>query len=146
MRRFLALACLALVSAVPARAALNRWTSAGPDAGGPVVALAFSQSQPGTVYAGTYGGVFRSDDHGATWTSASFGLAAFQVSHLEADPLHPGTVYAVTQRGFQRSQDGGGSWQVPVDLRVTAFAMARLSPQSLIAADGTQIYLSFDAG
>jgi photosystem II stability/assembly factor-like uncharacterized protein len=146
MRRFLALACLALVSAVPARAALNRWTSAGPAAGGPVDVLAFDPSQPGTVYAATYGGVFRSEDHGATWTSASFGLAAFQVSHLEVDPLHPGTVYAITQRGFQKSQDGGRNWQVPVDMRVTAFAMSRLSPQNLLAADGTQIYASFDAG
>jgi len=146
MRRTLLLLGFCLLLALPARAALNRWSSAGPAAGGPIVALAFDPSAPGTVYAGTYGGVFRSEDHGATWTSASFGLAAFQVSHLEVDPLHPGTVYAITQRGFQKSQDGGRNWQVPVDLRVTAFAMSRPSPQNLLAADGDQIYLSFDAG
>ena len=146
MRRIFLAALVAMALTVPARAALNRWTSGGPDAGGPVDVLAFDPSQPGTVYAATYGGVFRSEDHGATWTSASFGLAAFQVSHIEVDPLHPGTVYAVTQRGFQKSQDGGRNWQVPVDMRVTAFAMAPSSPQTLHAADGAQIYSSFDAG
>src|SRR5687768_1809317 len=113
MRRFFLVACLALVFTGPARAALNRWSSAGPAAGGPVVSLAFDPSEPGTVYAGTYGGVFRSEDHGATWTAANFGLAGALISQLEVDPTSPGTLWVATNRGLQRSQDRGHSWQVP---------------------------------
>ncbi|HET9229013.1 MAG TPA: hypothetical protein VFR31_20210 [Thermoanaerobaculia bacterium] len=146
MRRIFLAALVAMALTVPARAALNRWTSGGPEAGGPVEALAFDPADPDIVYAGTYGGVFKSEDRGATWTAASLGLAGPQVLHVEVDPSHPGTVYMSTLHGFQRSQDGGRTWQVPTLISVTAFAMARSSPQTLVAASGDQIHLSSDAG
>ena len=146
MRRLFAVACLALIHVAPARAALNRWTSAGPEAGGPVEVLTFDPADPETVYAGTYGGVFRSEDRGVTWTPASFGLAGPQVLQIEVDPSHPGTVYMSSLSGFQRSQDRGQTWQVSTLTGVTAFAMAKSSPQTLVASTGDEIHLSSDAG
>lgn len=111
-RSILFVACLALSvpAAVPAGAALNRWSTGGP-AGGPVDALAFDPFDPAIVYAGTWGGVFRSEDHGATWTAASSGLDRAQVQELAVDPDTPGTVYALTDRGVQKSLDRGLTWQ-----------------------------------
>ena len=147
MHRFLAVACLALVSAVPARAALNRWSSAGPTEGGRIEALAFDPNAPGTVYAGSYGGVFRSEDHGVTWTAASFGLDGAVVTHLEVDPDHPGTVYVATNGGgFQKSTDGGRNWQVPTRSSVTTFALAPSDPQTLYTAEEDAIVKSTDGG
>jgi photosystem II stability/assembly factor-like uncharacterized protein len=146
MRRFFLVACLALVFTAPARAALNRWTSGGPLAGGPVEVLAFDPNDPGTVYAGTYGGVFRSEDHGVTWTAASFGLAGAVVTHIEADPDHPGTVYVATHGGFQKSTDGGRNWQVPTRSFVTTFALAPSDPQTLYAAQEDAVVKSIDGG
>ncbi len=146
MRRFFIVACLAFVFTAPARAALNRWTSAGPVAGGPVVSLAFDPGETGTVYAGTYGGVFRSEDHGATWTTANFGLAGALVSQLEVDPTSPGTLWVATNRGLQRSQDRGHTWQVPTLPFVTAFALDPSHPQTLYASDGNTIRKSTDGG
>jgi len=145
MRRFFLVACLALVFTAPARAGLNRWTTGGPF-GGTVEELAFDPGDPGVVYAGTYGGVFRSEDHGLTWTAAHFGLAGALVIHLEVDPTSPGTLYVATNRGLQRSQDGGRTWQVPTLPFVTAFTLDPSNPQTLYAAEGDTIRKSTDGG
>ena len=49
-------------------AGLNEWTTNGPE-GGPVLSIAIDPATPSTIYAGTYGGVFKSTDSGATWSS-----------------------------------------------------------------------------
>jgi photosystem II stability/assembly factor-like uncharacterized protein len=145
VRSFLGL-CLGLSLASPARAALNRWSSGGPPAGAPIEVLAFDPFVPGTVYAGTYGGVFRSEDNGATWTAANFGLASDIVTGLEADPITPGTLYAATSRGVQRSQDRGLTWQTSAIQGVNAFALDPSNPQTLYAATGDEIFKSTNGG
>lgn len=59
MRRPTFALALALTLASPAPAALNRWSSGGPF-GGQVLALEIDPADPAIVYAGTFGGVFRS--------------------------------------------------------------------------------------
>ena len=76
-----------------------------------VTALAVASSSPGTVYAGTYTGVFRSVDGGESWADRSSGLADPFVLALAIDPSAPGTVYAGTFAGVFRSVDGGGHWE-----------------------------------
>ncbi|HEX5716082.1 MAG TPA: hypothetical protein VF179_07985 [Thermoanaerobaculia bacterium] len=146
MRRFLLVACLALVFTVPARAGLNHWTTGGPF-GGTVEELAFDPGDPGVVYAGTFGGVYRSEDHGATWTSASFGLTDAYIADLEVAPGSPGPLYAATFKGVQRSDDGGRTWQTPTLIGfVRALALAPSNPQTLYAAIGRATYKSTDGG
>lgn len=146
MRRFFLVACLALVFTAPARAALNRWTSGGPF-GGTVEVLAFDPGEPGVVYAGTFGGVFRSADHGATWTAASFGLAGAMVVDIAVAPGSPGTLYTATDAGVQRSDDGGRTWQIPtLDERIDALTLDPSNPQTLYAAVRRAIHKSTDGG
>ena len=72
----------------------NVWTSIGPF-GGSARALAIDSQNPGTVYVGTSGGVFRTTNGGANWSGANSGLPAGYLAHsLVIDPQSPNTAYA----------------------------------------------------
>ncbi len=79
-------------------------------------------ASPETLYLAGLGGIYRSEDQGATWTMLAGGLprlpfgTALAVYSLAADPARPGFLYAGTyQRGVARSTDGGQSWGVGVE-------------------------------
>ncbi len=59
------------------------------------------------------GGVFRSNDGGATWTQAADGLPdGGPAMDLVDDPTNPDRLYAsIRAQGVYRSDDGGVSWQ-----------------------------------
>ncbi len=61
------------------------------------------------VYAGAANGVFFSTDIGASWTSASTGLAD---SDVHALAIHGTTILAGTPKGIFRSTNNGSSWTV----------------------------------
>jgi hypothetical protein len=50
------------------------------------------------LYAGTRGGVFQSNNGGATWAPINEGLADLNILALAMDPQDPGTLYAGTLR------------------------------------------------
>jgi photosystem II stability/assembly factor-like uncharacterized protein len=60
---------------------------------------------------GSGSGVFRSEDGGATWTSASEGLPDRDVVALALGPGHPRTLYASVSGDIYASQDAGASWK-----------------------------------
>ena len=63
---------------------------------------------PGTVYAGAYGGILlKSTNGGESWSESSAGLRAVRVSRLLIDSRNPITICA----GGQNSNDGGQSWK-----------------------------------
>jgi photosystem II stability/assembly factor-like uncharacterized protein len=114
MRTAMRVALIALCSAAaPAavRAGVNEWTSIGPyGPGGNVRALAVDPTAPGTLYAGTEGGVFKTVDAGATWGPVKQGLTSFTVNALALDPSAHLTLYAGTKGGVFKSVDGGATW------------------------------------
>ena len=64
------------------------------------------------------GGVYRSDDGGATWTRTNsdnnLRQRAWYYTHIQADPVDPNTVYALNTRLY-RSVDGGTTYEmIPV--------------------------------
>jgi photosystem II stability/assembly factor-like uncharacterized protein len=83
----------------------------GPE-GGTVTALATLPDQTDLIYAGSWGsGVFKSVDHGDTWTFASHGLTNLFVYSLAIDPTNPDIVYAGTYYdGVYKTVDGGDNW------------------------------------
>src|SRR5439155_20481089 len=84
--------------------------------------IAFDPQSPGTLYAGTDFGAFKSTDGGQSWHVLSSGIKlqypAGWVVALAVDPLVPSNVYAGTGEdecgygsgGVFRSVDGGMSW------------------------------------
>ncbi len=102
------------------------WQKTSPEPFESVLAVAVDPVAISTVYIATgeymagWGGwgagsgtapeVLRSDDGGATWTSANMGLPSDGVRSLAVDPHVSGTLYAGTETGVYRSRDSGRSW------------------------------------
>ena len=96
----------------------DHWTNISHNPGFPTgilgkIGVSVSDSRPSRVYAvveATHGGLYRSDDAGATWhlmnASRSFLYMAFWYMHVVADPQDPDTVY-VPQVTMWKSTDGG---------------------------------------
>ncbi len=140
-------ALLALAVVDSAGAALNRWASAGPPAGGPVLDLAVDPTNTSIVYAATLGGVFRSENRGASWTAANTGLTHALVFDLAVDSTTSGTLYAATSGGVQKSRDHGRTWQVPrLSGGSRAVAVSPSNPKVLYASQQRTVFESNDGG
>ncbi len=101
-----------LLFVAPAGAATDLWTPIGPG-GGEVRALVAAPSNPDVLYTGTQGGgVFKSVDGAATWTSVNSGLTNLVVLALAVHPRNPSIVYAGTLGGgVFKTADGGATWR-----------------------------------
>lgn len=155
--RPLLIGLLLLGSSAPLKAVAGSWSSLGPD-GGPVTALASPVGSPNVIYAGVFGGVFKSVDGGATWKSASRGLDLMSaVGTLAIDPLHPSTLYAGTSTGFRgtetskvgvfKSVDGGATWKPAVlGLDVLKIVIHPRLSQTIFATTAEGLYQSTNGG
>ena len=101
------LVLVALLLASPATAA--EWNFVGPD-GGPVFALALQPGSSNILYAGTWAGVLKSVDGGATWQQSLEPPPVTPVLDIAVDPSHPDTLYAVLGTYLYKSTDGGAHW------------------------------------
>src|SRR5215212_5044131 len=115
--------------------------------------LAQSESNPDTLIAGTFNGIFRSDDAGDTWkqlpTQSTSGL--LHVESLAIDPRTTSTIYAGTFYLPYKSDDGGQSWRsikngIIDDSDIFAIDINPRDPQHIIASACSGIYESKTAG
>ena len=86
------------------------------------VGLAISPVKPSRVWAiieHDSGGVYRSDDAGATWSyinrDRKLRQRAWYYSNIVADPKDTNTIYALNV-GFYRSKDGGRTFREPLNV------------------------------
>jgi photosystem II stability/assembly factor-like uncharacterized protein len=80
---------------------------------GVVIAIAVDPNDPANVYCAAYGGgVFRSQDRGASWTAVNQGLPDRQVFTLAIHPADPSLLYVGTDQGIYYSIDRGTSWKL----------------------------------
>lgn len=102
------------------------WISLGPaDGAGRMTALAPHPADDGTVLAGAAsGGLWRTTDHGESWTPLTDGLSDLSVGAVAYAPSNPEIVYLGTGEaglgsffvpgiGLLRSSDGGETWFLP---------------------------------
>jgi hypothetical protein len=85
-------------------------------------AIAFDQTAPSRVYAGSGegnfyanlgAGVYKSTNGGTSWAVvASSPFVGVGFYDLVVDPKTPATLYAAASNGFYRSTDSGGSWSL----------------------------------
>lgn len=121
----------------------------------------------GRLYAGTYSGVWRSDDGGKTFTQstrpqrATFevarALGGYEVYDVAVSPVDPDVVLAVTRydlrsvprQGIYRSTDGGNRWvlvhQFP-QFPTRAGQLVWTNRDAVYAAWGSSIAISRDGG
>ncbi|MBK9246590.1 MAG: T9SS type A sorting domain-containing protein [Ignavibacteria bacterium] len=90
----------------------------------------------GVVYAGTYGGVFKSTDTAKTWTAVNNGLPDLEIGGLAFKGT---TLYAGTGvNGLYSSTNNGTSWS-----KVGSLTINRINA---IATDGTRLYVGAGGG
>lgn len=118
------------------------WTAVGP-AGGVVDFVAAAPSAPATVYASSrVGGVFASDDSGATWRPANAGLSDLRIQCLAVSPTDPAVVFAGAAAGGFRSTDGGRSW-TPL---ANGFPAAQVDSLAIDPSNASTIYATGASG
>ncbi len=118
------------------------------------IGVAVSPADPQRVYAlveALDGGLFRSEDAGATWTlvndDRSYRQRAWYYTHVYADPHDPDSVY-VLNTGFYRSTDAGGSFErigVPHGDNHDLW-IAPSDPRRMINANDGGANVSYDGG
>jgi photosystem II stability/assembly factor-like uncharacterized protein len=108
---------IGLLLAAVAHGGNGEWTTSGP-LGGRVHELVFDPGNPLKAYATTYGGVFRSNDGGTTWSSASNGIVAdtYYPLPLILDAEQPNRLYSFDSWGrIYRTDNGGTNWAIMPD-------------------------------
>ena len=108
-----------------------RWSSLGPDrtdsfgwqTSGRVSAIAIHPRNPNTIYIGAaQGGVWRTDDAGASWRPLTDSECSLAMVSIAIDPVNPEIIYAGTGEqhfsgdsyygcGVLRSTNGGMTWE-----------------------------------
>lgn len=81
-----------------------------------------------SVYEPGDGGLFRSQDFGATWSHIATEHGAGNILLLAAKPANPNVVFAASREAFFGSKDGGKTW-------IRELSPPGKSPSALIAAD-----------
>ena len=115
--------------------------------------LTQSDSNPSVLIAGTFNGIFRSDDSGDSWTqlptSSTPGLV--HVESLAIDPRTTNTIYAGTWYLPYKSTDGGQSWKtikngIIDDSDIFAIDIDPRDPNHIIASACSGIYETSNGG
>jgi photosystem II stability/assembly factor-like uncharacterized protein len=115
--------------------------------------LTQADSNPNVLIAGTFNGLFRSDNSGDSWTQlptfSTPGLV--HVESLAIDPRTPNTIYAGTWYLPYKSTDGGQNWRsikngIIDDSDIFAIDIDPRDPNHIIASACSGIYESPNAG
>ena len=115
--------------------------------------LAQSDSNPDTLIAGTFNGIFRSDNAGETWeelpTKSVEGLV--HVESLAIDPRTDDIIYAGTFHLPYKTTDGGRTWKsikngIIDDSDIFAIDIDPRDPNHIIASACSGIYETKNAG
>jgi hypothetical protein len=150
---------------------LDAWTPLGPgNIGGRTRVVRFHPTSPTTLYAaGVSGGLWRSEDDGASWRPIGEGLTNITINSLAIDPTRPEVMYAGTGEGYFReeirgtglplrgggvflSSNGGLNWQrltttaSPDFYWVNDLELGVDDPRRIYAATRTGVWRSQDAG
>ena len=115
-----------------------------------VNSLVTDPHMPGTVYAGTTKGLFKTTDAGASWSRAEKGLTDTYISAILIDPSNPNVLYAGTRKGVHKTTDGGQTWGEAnaglATLNIRAMALSPTDPQTVFAGtNGSGLFRSRDS-
>jgi len=130
-----------------------RWTAVKELRGQSIFSLAQAPSNPKMLFAGTWDGVFRSADGGASWTliSPPGNTEIHEVESLAVDPVDPNVIYVGTWHLPWKTDDGGKHWYsikdgLVDDSDVFSIIIERDMPLTVYLSACTGIYKSESAG
>jgi len=144
------------VTPPPAAGLVRRdWVALGPgNIGGRTRAIVIHPTNHNTMWAGSVGGgIWRTDDGGASWVPVDDFMANLAVTSLVLDPTNPNVMYAGTGEGFGnldairgggifRTRDGVAWSQIPATYGAAWNAINRLA----ISADGMTVLAATNHG
>ncbi|MCP4698826.1 MAG: hypothetical protein GY862_18540, partial [Gammaproteobacteria bacterium] len=138
---------LACSMAATVRADVDRWTALGPNAG-EINVLAVNPVTPAILYAGTPGGVFKSENGAGNWDPVNTGLGVGSFVHaLAMNPKEPAILYAGASDGLFKSTDAGRQWtDIGVSSAVFSLAINPQEPAILYAGTRQGIFKSANGG
>lgn len=117
-----------------------------------ITALAVDPTTPGTLYAGTYYGVFRSTDAGGTWSVVLSPLLELWVSALAIAPTTPPVLYVATDYTYANGLEriggcGSGPVTNPLPRGAPVYALA-IDPTTATTVYGMAggVFRSTDCG
>jgi photosystem II stability/assembly factor-like uncharacterized protein len=124
-----------------------------------VVSIAIHPRDPRVLYAGTTGGIYRSDSAGMGWKKINNGLIpeeelmgamALGVNVIVFDVVNPDIVYAGTTKGLFRTATRGEQWerigQSLPDLFVSGILLDPTQPKILYIGGPGGVWKSPDSG
>ena len=134
-----------LLLPAPTSGATPAWQKTSLDAG-QVRAILVHPTNPGTVFAGTDRGLFRSTDRGGTWEQYGTGIKATLKVFVLAAAGDGSRLYAGTSGGAFQSTDGGATWSqgsgmlpgtgiIRYYYAITTLAVDPANPQTVYAGD-----------
>lgn len=134
-----------LLLPAPTSGATSTWQKTSLDAG-QVHAILAHPTNPGTVFAGTDRGLFRSTDRGGTWEQYGTGIKATLKVFVLAAAGDGSRLYAGTSGGAFQSTDGGATWSqgsgmlpgtgiIRYYYAITTLAVDPANPQTVYAGD-----------
>ncbi len=131
------------------------WTSVGPgNIGGRTRSIVIHPHEPNTMWAASAGGgIWRTDDGGASWEPVDDLMANLAVSSMAMDPTDPNIIYAGTGEGFSnldamrgadifRTVDGANWRQLEATAKPEFYSVTRLS----VSADGRVLLVATPQG
>jgi photosystem II stability/assembly factor-like uncharacterized protein len=128
----------------------NSWREAPTPQGAAPGRAIVRGGEAGRVYLAGWTGFYRSDDWGASWSSAADGLPQEPATALLVMQGSPETLYAVVQGGIWASVDGARSWASRgagiSPASVDALTVDLRHPARLWAAGGDRLFRSNDGG
>jgi photosystem II stability/assembly factor-like uncharacterized protein len=131
------------------------WTSLGPgNIGGRTRSIIIHPRDPNTMWAASAGGgIWRTDDGGASWEPVDDLMANLAVSSIAMDPTDPDIIYAGTGEGFSnldamrgagifRTADGATWHPLEATAKPEFYSVTRLS----VSADGKVLLVATPQG
>jgi photosystem II stability/assembly factor-like uncharacterized protein len=128
----------------------NSWRQAPAPQGATPARAIVRGDEAGRVYLAGWTGLFRSDDRGASWASAAYGLPQETATALLMAHGPPETLYAIVQGGIWASVDGAQTWASRgagvSSTNIDALAADLSHPTRLWGAGGDRLFRSNDGG
>lgn len=113
----------------------DTWAMANGDISAYWTAMVFHPTEPGILYGGSYKGVSKSMDGGASWTVKIKGLSALEAFGMAYATLTHSLYVATSMGGMWKSSDMGQNWTKIIDSAANSVTLDPNNPDHLFVQE-----------